>query len=307
MYVFLKKSLLVLFIAFIVTFVTPSNSIACGCGCNIFSVGNKWMMATSPGMKFSLQYNYMDQNKNWNGASLAPADSNEDKDVRTNFYTLGLQYMATREWGVIIEAPVWTRFFSTVDDDGLSASTQHSSFGDMRVTGIYSGLSEDMSTSILLGIKLPTGSITQSLFDRDTQIGTGTTDFLFGGYQMGQELSWGWYAHALWQHALNTKDGYRPGDSFDVNIGFHYDDVVQIIPIIPIIQIIGSYHGSDSGIQSHPDETGYQRLFIAPGFELQLNRTVQLNADFRIPIVTNVTGNQLIAPILVNASVNISL
>jgi hypothetical protein len=73
------------------------------------------------------------------------------------------------------------------------------------------------------------------------------------------------------------------------------------------IQIIGSYHGSDSGLQSHPDETCYQRLFIAPGIEIKLNKTIQFYADFRIPIVTTVTGNQLIAPALVNASINISL
>jgi len=264
------------------------------------------MMATSPGVKFSFQYNYMDQNKNWNGTSSAPADSNADKEVRTNFYTLGLQYMANREWGVFIEAPLWTRFFSTTEDD-IPASTQHSSFGDMRVMGMYSGLSEDMSTSILFGVKLPTGSINQSLFDRDTQVGTGTTDLLLGAYQMGQELSWGWYAHTQWQHAFNTKDGYRPGDSFDINIGFHYDEFAQTISLIPIIQIIGNYHGSDSGINSHPDETGYQRLFIAPGLEVKLSANVQLAADFRIPIITNVTGNQLIAPTFVNASANISL
>ena len=248
----------------------------------------------------------MDQNKNWNGSSLAPSDSNADKEVRTSFYTLGLQYMANREWGVIVEAPLWNRYFATLDDNGNPTSTEHLSFGDMRVIGMYSGFSEDMSTAILLGAKLPTGSIDQSLFDRDTQIGTGTTDLLFGGYRMGQESSWGWYAQVLWQHALNTKDGYKPGDSFDLNIGFHYDELTKSIPVIPMLQVIGSFRGSDNGILSHPDETGFQRLFIAPGFELKLNSHIQLFADIRIPLITNVTGNQLVAPSLINASANIS-
>jgi hypothetical protein len=306
MFIIFKKPAALLCVAFALLSFRSSNSIACGCGCNIFSVGNKWMMATSPGLKLSFQFSYMDQNRNWSGLSLAPADSNADKEVRTNFYTLGVQYMVDREWGVIVEAPMWNRYFSTIDDNGFLASVDHFSFGDMRVIGMYSGLSEDMSTAILFGAKLPTGSINQSLFDRDTQIGTGTTDLLLGMYHMEQESSWGWYAQAMWQYALNTKDGYRPGDSFDVNLGFHYDALANSLSIIPMLQVIGSFRGSDSGILSHPDETGYQRLFIAPGIEVELSSNIQVSADIRIPLITNITGNQLVAPSLLNASVNIS-
>ncbi len=302
----IKISAAILCMALIILFVIQQNLIACGCGCNVFSVGNKWMMAASEGFKLSFQYSYMDQNKNWNGLNTAPAYLNEDREVRTSFYTFGFQYMPDREWGIMLEAPMWNRYFSTFDDGSLS-SVNHLSFGDVRITGMYTGLSEDMSMAILLGVKLPTGSIDQSLFDRDTQIGTGTTDLLLGGYRMGQEILWGWFAQVLWQHAINSKDGYKPGDSFDANIGFHYDGFVSSLSIVPILQVIGSFRGSDSGIESHPEDTGYQRLFIAPGFEFKFNYAVQLYADIRIPVLTNVTGNQLIAPTLINASASISL
>ncbi len=42
-----------------------------------------------------------------------------------------------------------------------------------------------MSSGLSLGVKLPTGDWTYPNFDRDTSIGTGTTDLLLGGYHLG--------------------------------------------------------------------------------------------------------------------------
>jgi len=172
---------------------------------------------------------------------------------------------------------------------------------------MYSGISEDMSTALLFGVELPTGATNQSGFDRDTQIGSGTTDLLLGGYRMGQESSWGWYAQVMWQHALNTKNDYRPGDSFDVDLGFHYDKLTNNLVIIPMLQVVASFHGADSGVLSEPDETGYKRFYIAPTIEVNLNPRVQIFTDIRVPFLTYVTGNQLVAPSLLNASVNVTI
>jgi hypothetical protein len=59
------------------------------------------------------------------------------------------------------------------------------SIGDIRLQGMYTGLSEDMSTGFTLGLKLPTGDWHYPPLDRDTQIGTGSTDLLFGAYHLG--------------------------------------------------------------------------------------------------------------------------
>ncbi len=40
---------------------------------------------------------------------------------------------------------------------------------------MYTGFSDDMSKGIIFGLKLPSGSYTAAGFDRDTQIGTGST------------------------------------------------------------------------------------------------------------------------------------
>ena len=39
-----------------------------------------------------------------------------------------------------------------------------------------------MSTGLIFGVKLPTGDWKFAGFDRDTEIGSGSTDVLVGGY-----------------------------------------------------------------------------------------------------------------------------
>ena len=284
----------------------PAATFACACGCNVFAVGARWTMPTSAGFGAFLQYNYMDQTRNWGDWKSAPSDANEDQEIRTHFYTLGLQFMVDRDWGFMVEAPMWNRYFRTTDDDGNTALATHTSFGDVRLMGMYTGLSEDMSTGLQFGLKLPTGPINESVLDRDTQIGTGTSDLLLGGYQMGQERGWGWYAQVMWQHAFNERDGYRPGDSFDVNVGAHYDGLLSSLRIVPVLQVQGSFRGIDSGDNSDPDNTGFERLYISPGLQVIATTHFTLYGDLRIPIITHVRGFQLVAPALANLTVGYS-
>ncbi|HQT92041.1 MAG TPA: hypothetical protein PL001_08435, partial [Candidatus Kryptobacter bacterium] len=192
-------------------------------------------------------------------------------------------------------------------ESGSLASVDHVSLSDVRVLGMYTGVSEDMSTAIQFGLKLPTGPYNLSLLDRDTQIGTGTTDLLLGGYQMGQEYSWGWYAQAMWQHSFNSRDGYRPGDSFDMTVGVHYDNLLETYKVVPMLQLIASFRGSDSGPNADPPNTGYDRLYLSPGVEVNVSQNIQLYGDVRIPLLTHVTGYQLVAPELFEVTLGYQL
>ncbi|HUI30331.1 MAG TPA: hypothetical protein VLX91_08940 [Candidatus Acidoferrales bacterium] len=291
----------------IVTLLSPAPSSACACGCSVFSVGARWMMATSEGLRAFLTYDYMDQYDNWNGWHSVAPDLNDDRLIRSGFYTLGVQDMLSRDWGIIIEAPVWNRYFETTDDGGGLASVKHISPADVRVMGMYTGISEDMSTAIQFGLKLPTGPFNQSLLDRDTQIGSGTTDLLLGAYQMRQLDTWGWFGQVLWEHAFNYRDEYRPGDSFDVTVGVHYDNLQQTYRIVPMLQLEASIRSSDSGPSADPANTGYDRIYISPGIEANLFQGIQLYANLRIPLFTHVTGYQLVAPALFEVTLGYSL
>ena len=284
-----------------------SRVFACACGCNAFTVGAQWMMPIASRSTLSLQYDYMDQRSNWGNWKSLPAEENPDQEIRTHFYTAGFQFMADRDWGITAEIPVWNRYLRTIGEGGSVETVDHLSLGDVRITGLYTGLSEDMSTGIQLGLKLPTGPFTQSLLDRDAQIGSGTTDLLFGGYRMEQEQGWGWFVHLLWEHPLYSRVGYRPGDNFDVTAGIHYDDLLNTIHILPALQIAGSFRGIDRGEAATPENTGYERMFISPGVEIVASNNLTFYADFKIPIITHVRGVQLVAPSLMSITIGYSL
>ncbi len=297
------KNIFIILLTAATILLLPSPSYACACGCNVFSVGGRWMMAISPGFRFFWTYNYMDQYQNWKGWNSAAPAFNQDKIIRSEFYSFNAMYTINRSWGIMAEAPVWNRFFQTIDDNGSAASVNHLSLADVRLMGVYTGISEDMSIGLQFGLKLPTGPYNLSLMDRDTQIGTGTTDLLLGGYWMRQQSGWGWFTQVMLQHAFNYKDGYRPGDSFDIAAGIHYDNLLPSYKIIPMLQLDFSTRSSDSGVNASPENTGYERLYLSPGIEVKFSKRIQLYGSVKIPLVTHVTGYQLVAPALVDVTV----
>lgn len=110
--------------------------------------------------------------------------ANTDKEIETNFGGVGFDYQFNSDWGISVKIPYWDRIFRT--DIGTPAvpdmtTYRHSALGDIRLLGRYTGFSSDLSTGVTLGLKLPTGDWTYLNFDRDTSIGTGTTDLLLGG------------------------------------------------------------------------------------------------------------------------------
>ncbi len=82
--------------------------------------------------------------------------------------------------------PYVDRSFTTTDPDTLMLDTfKTRDIGDLEIMGMYTGFSKDMSTGLMFGAKLPTGMFNAGGFDRDTQIGTGSTDLILGGFHRG--------------------------------------------------------------------------------------------------------------------------
>ena len=204
---------------------TPGLSLACACGCGVFSVGTSALLPNGAGGTAFLEYNYMNQDQNWSGSSSAPAAQNDDKNIRSDFYTAGLQYMFNRDWGVLLAIPYTDRLFITTLDDGGIGSFHHDALGDIRVLGMYTGFSDDMSSGLIFGLKLATGDYTYPNFDRDTSIGTGTTNAILGGYHEGNlnaANTWSWFVQGQYERAFNTRAGYRPGNELDAAAGVYY-------------------------------------------------------------------------------------
>ena len=247
----------------------PGLAHACACGCGVFDVGTSSMFPGGAGGMVFLQYDYQDQNRNWNGTSQAPAANNDDKEIETDFITLGLQYMFNRNWGVQAEVPYDIRFFKTKDDAGDIVSRNWSQLGDIRIEGIYTGFMADLSAGVTFGLKLPTGSYTfdPDVVDRDTQIGTGSTDILLGGFyrdNLDRNQKWDWFAQLQLDVPVLIQDEYRPGIELDAAAGIDYKGLsLGRVKISPVAQVIFSERTSDSGAAADSDRF---RLPAHPAF-----------------------------------------
>jgi hypothetical protein len=298
---------------------------ACACGCGVFSVGGPAMLPTEAGGTAFLQYDYQDQNRNYSGYSQAPASANDDKEVVTDFLTAGLRYMFNNRWGVEAEIPYDYRSFKTVTGnpnvpDGTVATINWWSLGDIRLEGIYTGFFPDMSAGVTFGLKLPTGSYTDNNaygdVDRDSEIGTGSTDILLGGFDRGnitEDGKWGWFGQLMLDVPTLTQAGYRPGVELDSDAGIDYQGFsLGSVEISPTAQVIFSERTSDSGSNAaggsndDPEDgvsSGYQRLMLSPGLKIHIH-PVTFYADAEFPVFQHYTGNQLVPPVLFKLSMS---
>ena len=276
---------------------TPGAALACACGCGVFDVGTSGMLPTHEGGMAFLEYDFMNQDKNWNENSRAPSDNNPDKNLKSEFFTAGAQYMWSRAWGGALEVPFTSRHFVTTDDGGdTSCASNHSALGDIRLKGIYSGFSADMSSGVTFGVKLPTGDYSFKGFDRDTAIGSGSTDILLDAYHMGNLTGrFNWFANGQLDQPVLITAGYRPGTETDAVTGVYYNGWnISSVKVAPVAQIIGSYRMQDHGPAANPANSGYERILLSPGLELDA-AAWRVYGDVELPVYQHVRGNQLVA------------
>jgi hypothetical protein len=317
---FMKKYLMSVFIGGMAV-LAPSVVRACACGCGVFDVATALMLPQNSGGMAFIEYDFQDQRQNWSNTGPAPTVNNGDRQIRTDFTTYGFQYMFNRSWGVQVEVPYDFRDFKTLGGatGNQVVSLKWSSLGDIRLEGIYTGFSEDMSSGLTFGVKLPTGDDTfndaYGDADRDSQIGTGSTDALLGGFHRHSlTRSWTWFAQGLLDVPVLTQAEYRPGVELDAAAGIYYRGwLVHNVRITPLEQVIGSLRTSDSGNYASggiddpnnepPNDpvggrsSGYQRILLSQGVEFDINK-VSAYADVEVPVFQDFVGNQLVAPFL---------
>ncbi|HWF01754.1 MAG TPA: hypothetical protein VG248_18290 [Caulobacteraceae bacterium] len=311
----------------------PAPALACACGCGVFDVGDVSLpMASDSGFSAWFRYGFMDQDQNWEGSHRAPLADNTDRGLKTSFFTFGGQYMIDRRWTVIFELPLYDRDFAGVDDGsvaGPAGSVYHAhetALGDLQLMGVWTGLSPDLSTGLTFGVKLPTGDWHGPrgprggrAIDRDTLPGTGSTDLMIGGYHFGDVTRDGklsWFLQARYQVAIADQDDYRPGDELDTAVGLTWQAASfgREGRVTPVLQVIDSWRRHDTGASADPVNTGYERVLIAPGANLRLNRRLLLHADVELPLYQHfnaapdvaVSGKsgQLAAPVLIKTQVS---
>ena len=254
-----------------------------------------------------------------------------DKRVNTQWYNVGFEYSFNRDWGVMVRAPVVNRSLTTETDDPFPGAVQtfHAmDIGDIEVMGMYTGFFNDMSTGAIFGLKLPTGPYTDPGFDRDTDIGSGSTDLILGAFHRGLitgDNAWQYFGQATWRQpflyraAIDPDTGiselYKPGLQVDGAAGILYNNWYNVLgfdKITPLGQVIVSHRNRDGGPAADPLNSGFDRVMLSPGIEFTKvldeanNRVLKTYFDVEVPIYyrTNAANNagtegQLIAPYLI--------
>ena len=288
----------------------PSLASACACGCRIFDVGTPSLIPNGAGGTVWLEYDFANQYINWHATQPSSAANNTDYQIKTHFLTAGVQYMFNHDWGAMVTVPYTIRTFRTLGDNNLVDQYNHANFGDVRIWGMYTGLLEDMSLGLLAGFKLPTGDHTYSHFDRDTSIGTGSTDLLIGAYKIGtipakigkvnltfRERPFNWFVQLQYEYPFMTTGNYTPGKEFDGALGIFYNfgHFGPLKELAPMFTVLGAARTHDLGIEANTPSSGYDRLLLAPGAEIRLG-IFRLYSDVEFPAFIYANGNQLIAP-----------
>ena len=287
---------------------TPAAQ-ACGaCGCTLNSDWASQGYTAKPGFRFDLRYDYFNQDQLRSGTRSVDRGSFElpnevevqEKTINRNL-TATLDYSPNADWGVTLLVPVFNRYHATMAPGDTDPSfSRGNGLGDVRVLGRYQGFSDDHSFGVQFGVKLATGDTKQTFnagaqageaLDRGLQLGTGTTDLLLGFYAFGElAMDWGIFGQVLFQKPTGEKDGFKPGDGLNANVGVRYSGFRGVTPHL---QVNVRAEGRESGLNADVDNSGATLVYLSPGVTFNVSPRFQVYVFGQVPVAQRVTGLQI--------------
>jgi hypothetical protein len=286
-----------------------NHAFACSsCGCSLSSDWASQGYAAGEGLRFDLRADYFNQDELRSGRHAVDRGSldipNEreiqQKTINRN-YQLAVDYGANADWAFSVVVPYFDRYHTTILEGDEDISTSHTkSIGDVRLLARYQALTESRDVGIQLGVKLPTGEIHDNFIsgpgagtplDRGLQPGTGTTDLLLGIYHFGVfQRDWEYFAQALVQQPLNSRDSFRPGTGLNVNFGVRYANLGNITPQLQVnIRAEGREHGENADVEN----SGAVLAYLSPGVSVAISKKLQAYGFVQVPFYQKVNGFQI--------------
>ena len=280
-----------------------NQAMACAsCGCSLSTDWQGQGITSSQGLHLDLRYDLVNQNQMRSGTGTAATSSATEQELytRNHYTTVGIDYNWSETWGIQLQLPVIDREHATNGADGSTWSASHTqSLGDIKVVMRYASLENDI-LGLQFGLKLPTGSFTQTFsegdaagtqLDRGLQPGSGSTDAILGVYKSGSlSQNWDYFSQAMVQLPLNSRDDYKPGNALNLNLGFRY---MGLESVMPQVQLNARVSAKDTGSQATPDDSGGQTLYLSPGLSVPVSNKLKLYGFVQLPVYQNLNGYQL--------------
>lgn len=306
-----------------------NQAYACAaCGCTLSRDWEAQGITTQPGFSAELSYDYLNQNQQRYGSSKASgalinsqysAGQEVEAYTKTQTVTAALNYNGD-VFGISVQIPFVNRTHGTygvpatpapglsVNPATLSTSSDNS-IGDARIIGRYTGFSDEKTSGLITGVKLPTGN-TGAYFsdgvtplDAGLQIGTGSTDIILGGYTTGNIGTHSWFAQGTVQHAVSTDAAlagatYRPGDAYTINTGIrHAEFGAKITPMLQL-NIIKRQADTGTGVPADPVTgvavSGGTLAYLAPGASIRVGGGTSVYGFIQLPVYQQVNSLQIV-------------
>jgi hypothetical protein len=309
-------------------FAMNEASACAACGCSLSKDWESQGISSKTGFTFDLSYDYLNQNQQRYGTGAASdalinsqlaAGQEVEAYTKTQTITASLIYNDDT-WGVAVQLPYAMRshdtYGATAPLGSSNASSADTSLGDIKVIGRYNGFSSEKTWGLIAGVKLPTGNTSAyfkdgvSPLDAGLQIGTGTTDIIYGAYTTGSIDTLGWFVQGTVQHAIAAKNGlqnldYRAGDTYSLNTGIRYAGFgAKVSPMLQlnIIKRVSDTGAPDptSGLSSVPNDpvtgapvSGGTLAYLAPGVSVRVGGGTSVYGFVQIPVFQDVSSLQI--------------
>jgi hypothetical protein len=311
-------------VALVAVAVWPAGQVlACSsCGCTLSSDWVSQGYTAEAGFRLDLRFDAFNQDVLRSGTGtidrrsvVLPAEREIQRETLNRNTIVTLDYSPTPVWGVDVQVPYFDRFHTTVAPGDTAISTSAtSSVGDVRVLGRFQGFSPDRTTGVQFGLKLATGSFDNTfragpqegtVVDRGLQPGTGTTDLLVGVYHFGAlGRGWNYFAQALVDQPLDSRDGFRPGSGVNVNLGVRW---AAGRLISPQLQLAVRTEERESGANADVANSGATLAYLGPGINARLGESLSVYAFVQVPVYARVNGYQLEPRYLASIGLHVGL
>lgn len=291
----------------------PSPALA-SCGAAFCTVNSNWTAesaATEAGSVLDVRYEYVHQNQPRSGTDRIAVGQirrhHDEVDTVNRNLVLTYSRMFNAQFGVSVSAPVADRdHFHIHNHRGAQVPErwEFTELGDVRVVGRYQlpdagDPLKPGTAGFTFGLKLPTGTTKVAnengdVAERTLQPGTGTTDAIIGAYyhQRLPQANASWFAQAQVQHALNSRDGFRPGSQFGADLGYRHGLTDNLGALVQLNLLVKR---RDSGSNAEPGDSGGRYVSLSPGLSYAVSDNVQVYGFVQKHVYQRVNGVQITA------------
>ena len=284
------------------------------CGASFCAVNSNWTAESALAEAthaYDVRYEYMNQDQPMAGAhrvyaGQVPAHHDEVSTQNRNVVA-SYSHNFAGPFGVTISAVAGSRDHEHIHNHPgmqIRDTWDFTELGDVRVVGRYQLATaidplQPSNAGLTFGLKLPTGKFDVAndhgdKAERSMQPGTGTTDLIVGAYYHQKLPADGlsWFAQGQYQHALNTRDHYRPGSQLGLDFGVR-KGVTAKLGVLAQLNFVNKR--SDHGSEAEPESSGGRYLYASPGLSYALSSSAQVYLFYQVPVQRHVEGVQLTA------------